>query len=164
VPASRAQVVVAETTQGPLLNQVVAGEHRFLADEPVSVGGSGAGPSPYDLLAAALGVCTSMTVRLFANRHQIPLRRVIVEVDHARDHATDCERCVAGDATRIDAFDCRIHLDGDLTADDRARLLAIARRCPVHRTLEMSAKVVVTDASPVGIFEVDGINEKEAPS
>jgi len=145
VPGSPAQVVVAETTQGPFLNQVVAGEHRFLADEPVSLGGSGAGPSPYDLLAAGLGACTSMTLRLFADRRRIPLARVVVEVEHARVHATDCERCVAGDGTRIDAFHCRVHLDGDLTPSDRAQLLAIANRCPVHRTLEMSSNVFVTE-------------------
>ena len=149
VPRSRAQVVVAETTQGPFLNQVVAGEHQFLSDEPVALGGSGAGPSPYDLLAAALGACTSMTVRLFADRRQIPLARVTVEVDHARVHATDCQKCAEGNAPRIDAFDCRIQLEGDLTVTDRAQLLAIANRCPVHGTLEKSSKVVVTEVPPV---------------
>jgi putative redox protein len=153
---------VAETTQAPLLNQVVVGEHQFLADEPVSLGGSGAGPSPYDLLAAALGACTSMTVRLFADRRQIPLSRVTVEVDHDRVHATDCEECVAGDAPRIDAFDCRIRLDGDVTSTDRARLLAIANRCPVHRTLERASKVVVTEVPPgVQTLEVDRTPERK---
>jgi putative redox protein len=153
VPRSRAQVVVAETGQGPLLNQVVAGDHRLFADEPVGLGGGGAGPSPYDLLAAALGACTSMTVRLFADRRLIPLARVTVEVDHGRVHATDCRECADEDdadgAPRIDAFDCRIRLDGDLTATDRAQLVAIANRCPVHRTLEASSRVVVTEVPPV---------------
>jgi putative redox protein len=159
VPESSAQVVVVETTQSPFLQQVVAGEHRFFADEPVSLGGSDAGPSPYDLLAAGLGACTSMTLRLFADRHRIPLGRVMVEVDHARVHATDCERCVAGDGTRIDAFDCRVHLEGDLTLDDRAQLLAIANRCPVHRTLEMASNVVVTE-----VPKMPELSTRTAPS
>jgi putative redox protein len=153
---------VAETTQGPFLNQVVAGEHQFLADEPVSLGGSGAGPSPYDLLAAALGACTSMTVRLFADRRQIPLARVTVEVDHARVHAIDCQNCAEGNAPRIEAFDCRIRLEGGLSATDRAQLLAIANRCPVHRTLERSSKVVVTEVPPgVRTLEVDRTPERK---
>ena len=91
-PAPTAQVVVAETTQGAFLNHVVVGRHRFLADEPESVGGFDAGPSPYDLLAAALGTCTSMTLRIYATRKAIALDRVTVEVTHDKVHATDVER------------------------------------------------------------------------
>ena len=147
-PKPRSEVVVSETTQGTFLNHVVAREHHFLADEPVSAGGFGAGPSPYDLLAAALGACTSMTVRLFADRRQIPLERVTVEAYHARVHATDCEACTEGHAPMIDSFECRIQLEGELAPADRARLVAIANGCPVHRTLEASSKVVTTEVSP----------------
>jgi putative redox protein len=144
-PRSRAQVVVAETAQGTFLNHVVTGEHHLLADEPASAGGLGAGPSPYDLLAAALGACTAMTVRLFADRRRMPLDRVTVEVDHDRDHATDSVACADGQPTAIDRFECRIRLDGGLSAADRARLLAFANRCPVHRTLAASSTIVTTE-------------------
>jgi putative redox protein len=144
-PKPRAQVVVAETTQGTFLNHVVTREHHFLADEPVSAGGLDAGPSPYDLLAAALGTCTAMTIRLFADRRQIPLDRVTVEVDHNREHATDCQACADGHAPRIDRFECRIQLDGEVSPADRTRLLAVANRCPVHRTLAASSTIVTTE-------------------
>jgi putative redox protein len=147
-PKRRGQVVVAETTQGAFLNHVVAGAHRFLADEPVSAGGFDAGPSPYDLLAAALGACTSMTVRGFAERRGIALDRVTVEVDHGRVHAHDCEACTEGHAPMIDTFECRIQLDGEIGPADRARLLTIANRCPVHRTLAASSTIVTTQLIP----------------
>ncbi|MEX2627653.1 MAG: alpha/beta fold hydrolase [Ilumatobacteraceae bacterium] len=145
------QVLVAETTQGPFLNHIVVGDHRFLADEPPSVGGFDAGPSPYDLLSAALGACTSMTVRMYADRKQLALDRVLVEVTHDRIHADDADSGVAdaGDAgnggattgAKIDHFDRVIHLEGDLDADVTERLLQIADRCPVHQTLEASSRI-----------------------
>jgi uncharacterized OsmC-like protein/alpha/beta superfamily hydrolase len=137
-PPPSAQVVVAETTQGTFLNHVVVGRHRFLADEPESVGGFDAGPSPYDLLGAALGTCTSMTLRLYAQRKQLPLERVTVEVAHDRVHATDAldER-----ARRVDRFTRVIRLDGPLDDSVRHRLAEIADRCPVHRTLEQSSMI-----------------------
>ncbi len=139
-PASTAQVVVAETTQGKFLNHVVAGPHRFLADEPVAVGGFDAGPSPYDLVAAALGTCTSMTVRMYADRKQWPLDRVTLEVWHEKVHAADA--ALAADGTpRIDRFTRVLQLDGDLDDEQRQRLLEIAGRCPVHRTLERSSSI-----------------------
>jgi uncharacterized OsmC-like protein/alpha/beta superfamily hydrolase len=141
-PAPSAQVVVAETTQGAFLNHVVVGRHRFLADEPESVGGFDAGPSPYDLLAAALGTCTSMTLRMYATRKSIALDRVTVEVTHDKVHAKDADGAGAtGDAPRLDRFRRAIHLEGALGDDDRDRLLAIADRCPVHRTLEQSSLI-----------------------
>jgi putative redox protein len=144
-PKPRAQVVVAETAQGTFLNHVVTRDHHFLADEPVSAGGLGAGPSPYDLLAAALGTCTAMTVRLFADRRRIPLERVTVEVDHDREHATDCEACADGHAPMIDRFECRIRLEGEMSPADHEQLVAIANRCPVHRTLAASSTIVTTE-------------------
>ena len=147
-PAGSAAVVVAETGQSPFLNHVVVGRHRLLADEPASVGGFDAGPAPYDFLGAALGACTSMTLRMYADRKDLPLDRVTVEVSHDRVHADDCAECARDESGSarvgmIDRFERAISLDGDeLTADDRAKLLAIADRCPVHRTLEASSAIV----------------------
>lgn len=143
-PAATAPVVVGETGQGTFLNHVVVGEHRFLADEPVSVGGFDAGPAPYDLLSAALGTCTSMTLRLYADRKKLALDRVIVEVTHAKTHATDSNAVVDGKTPMIDQFERRLVLEGELSEDDRASLLRIADRCPVHRTLEASSHIVTT--------------------
>jgi uncharacterized OsmC-like protein/alpha/beta superfamily hydrolase len=147
-PKPSAPVVVAETTQGPFLNHVVVGRHRLLADEPESIGGFDAGPSPYDLLGAALGACTSMTLRMYADRKQMPLARVTVGISHAKVHAQDCVDCAdglvnpTGRSAMIDRFERVITIEGeDLTDDDRARLLAIADKCPVHRTLEASSTI-----------------------
>lgn len=147
-PAPSAQVVVAETSQGTFLNHVVAGDHRFLADEPESVGGFDAGPSPYDLLAAALGACTSMTLRMYADRKGLALDRVTVEVSHDKVHAADAVTD-SGDrgpraGGKIDQFTRVLHLEGDLDGEQRARLVQIADRCPVHRTLEHSSQIVTS--------------------
>jgi putative redox protein len=142
-------VTVSETTRGAFLNHVLVGSHRMLADEPVNVGGHDAGPTPYDLLGSALGACTSMTLRMYADRKDLPLDHVTVEIRHRKVHADDCTECVehpmlAERTGLIDRFERTIHVRGDaLTDDDRARLLAIADKCPVHRTLE-SASVIVT--------------------
>ncbi len=147
-PRPTAQVVVAETTQGAFLNHVVAGHHRFLADEPESVGGFDAGPGPYDFLATALGACTSMTLRMYADRKQLPLDRVAVEVSHDRVHSddavadADADPQVAPRGGKIDRFTRVVHLTGDLDDEQRASLLRIADRCPVHRTLEQSSRIV----------------------
>jgi len=143
-PNASAQVVVAETGQGTFLNHVVVGDHRFLADEPVDVGGFDAGPSPYDLLGAALGACTSMTLRLYADRKGLPLDRVTVEVSHAKTHAQDCDACVEGKGPLVDHFERRIVVKGGLDDDQRAALLRIADKCPVHRTLEGTAHISTT--------------------
>jgi uncharacterized OsmC-like protein/alpha/beta superfamily hydrolase len=149
VPRATAPVVVAETSQGPFLNHVVVGRHRMLADEPESVGGYDAGPSPYDLLGAALGACTSMTLRMYADRKGVPLDRVMVEVTHGKVHANDCVECtdnelLTGRSGMIDRFDRVVTVVGDGLSDEhRAKLLEIADKCPVHRTLE-SASAIVT--------------------
>ncbi len=143
-PQASAQVVVAETGQGTFLNHVVVGSHHFLADEPVDVGGFDAGPSPYDLLGAALGACTSMTLRLYADRKELPLDRVTVEVSHAKTHAQDCAACVAGAGPLVDHFERRILVAGDLDNDQRTALLRIADKCPVHRTLERTSQISTT--------------------
>jgi uncharacterized OsmC-like protein/alpha/beta superfamily hydrolase len=153
-PKASAPVVVAETAQGPFLNHVVVGQHRLLADEPTSMGGFDAGPSPYEFLGAALGACTSMTLRMYADRKKLPLDRITVEISHGKVHADDCLECAANDAVfsgiaegrtnMINRFERVITLEGDgLTDADRDKLLAIADKCPVHRTLE-SASVIAT--------------------
>ena len=132
-PESKA-VVVRETRDGKFQQQVTVGPHRFLADEPVDVGGLGSGPGPYDLLLAGLGACTAMTLRLYAERKALPLERVTVELTHDRIHAADCESCETKEGM-IDRIERAITLLGNLDDDQRRRLLEIADKCPVHRTL-----------------------------
>jgi uncharacterized OsmC-like protein/alpha/beta superfamily hydrolase len=127
-------VVVRETRRGKFQQEVIVGAHRLLADEPVAVGGMDSGPGPYDLLLAALGACTSMTLRLYAERKQLPLEQTTVRLHHNKVHATDCAECETKEGM-IDRIDRAITLDGDLDAEQRARLLEIADKCPVHRTL-----------------------------
>ena len=143
-PTAGPGVIVAETTQGVFLNHVVVGAHRFLADEPVAIGGFDAGPSPYDLLAAALGTCTSMTLRMYANRKRLPLDRAIVQVEHSKVHADDCIDCVEAGRPMIDRFDRRLRLEGALSDTERTALLRIADRCPVHRTLSNASTIVTS--------------------
>jgi uncharacterized OsmC-like protein len=129
------EVAVAETGDGRFQQSVAAAGHSLFADEPVERGGGGTGPDPYDLLLAALGACTSMTLRLYADRKGWPLERVRVVLNRHKIHAEDCRDC----ETRIgllDEIDREIELSGPLEAEQRARLLEIADRCPVHRTLK----------------------------
>lgn len=127
-------VVVQETLQGKFQNWVVDADDIGLADEPESYGGLGSGPTPYGLLSAALGSCTSMTIRMYAERKGWPVERVTVTVKHNKDHAPDCEHC-GEEHRKVDIFDRSIRLEGALDDDQIARLMEIADRCPVHRTL-----------------------------
>jgi len=130
-------------TSSENLKQVIkAGAHTFISDEPIEAGGYGAGPGPYELLLAALGSCTSMTLLLYARQKGFPLEAVEVKLNHARIHAEDCADCETKDGfvTRIDRS---IKLSGPLSDQQRARLMEIARRCPVHRTL--SAEISIKD-------------------
>jgi uncharacterized OsmC-like protein/pimeloyl-ACP methyl ester carboxylesterase len=127
-------VVVSETGQGRFQQTIATGPHRFLADEPVKVGGRDSGPGPYDLLLAGLGACTAMTLRLYAERKALPLERVSVTLTHGRIHAADCEHCETKEGM-IDRIDRAITLTGALDAEQRKRLMEIADKCPVHRTL-----------------------------
>src|SRR6185503_17127121 len=133
-------VLVAETRNGKFEQSVVAGKHRYRADEPTSVGGNGSGPSPYDYLLAGLGACTSMTIRLYADLKKIPLDRVSVLLKHDKIHAADCEECETREG-KIDRIDREIRLEGELSAEQRARLLEIADKCPVHRTLHSEISI-----------------------
>ena len=132
-------VVVTETRRGKLENMVAIGDHHFIADEPVSVGGGGRGPDPYEFVTAGLGACTSMTLRLYADRKGWPLEKVSVALSHSKDYADDCEHCE--DGRKIDIFERTITVDGPLDEEQRAKLLEIADKCPVHRTLEEQVHV-----------------------
>jgi len=127
-------VVVRETRAGRFQQEVTVGRHRLLADEPVKMGGLDSGPGPYDLVLAGLGACTSMTLRLYAERKALPLDRVTVRLNHAKIHAADCETCETKEGM-LDRIDRAITFAGDLDEDQRKRLLEIADKCPVHRTL-----------------------------
>jgi putative redox protein len=137
-------VVVRETRMGNLQNQVIAGSHQFLADEPVSVGGMDSGPGPYDLLLAALGACTAMTVRLYADRKQWPLKRTTVRLKHGRIYAQDCAECETKEG-KIDHIDRVITFEGELDAEQHQRLMEIADKCPVHHTLTSEVIIKSTD-------------------
>jgi uncharacterized OsmC-like protein/alpha/beta superfamily hydrolase len=133
-------VVVAESGEGRLAQTVRSGRHRLRADEPASLGGDDLGPGPYDLLLAALGACTSMTLRLYAERKQLPLARVSVRLRHDRVHAKDCADCETREG-RVDEIRREVILEGELDEAARARLLEIADKCPVHRTLTHEVKI-----------------------
>jgi len=114
--------------------EIVAGRHQFRSDEPPSAGGTDSGPTPYDLLLAALGSCTSMTVAMYARRKQWPLERITIRLRHSRLHAADCASCETQDA-KLTVIEREIEFEGSLGEEQRMRLLAIADRCPVHLTL-----------------------------
>jgi putative redox protein len=134
--------VTAVTYAGSFHTEIKAGQHRLLADEPASVGGENTGPTPYGLLSASLAACTTMTLQMYAKRKKLALEAAEVTVEHQKIHAQDCEHCESA-AGRIDRFDKRIRLTGELTDEQRKRLLEIADMCPVHRTLH-SEVVVAT--------------------
>ncbi len=139
--AAPGTVVVQETREGRFTQRIAAGPHSLRADEPQSVGGDDSGPGPYDLLLAGLGACTSMTLRLYAERKGWPLERVTVTLAHDKIHAEDCADCETREG-RLDRMERRLSVDGDLDDQQKAKLLEIADKCPVHRTLE--SEVVVT--------------------
>ena len=122
---------------------ITAGKHRFVADEPVDAGGTDAGPTPYDFLSAALGACTSMTIRVIAKRENIPLEGTEIHVTNDRMYAKDCVDCTSSSGY-IHKFEVRIKLIGNLTDAQRERLLSVARRCPVAKTLTSEIKIEET--------------------
>jgi putative redox protein len=131
---------VTVRTRGSFRAEVTAGDHRFVLDEPESAGGSNEGPTPYDALAAALGGCTAMTLHFYARREKLPLEGVDVEIHHDREHGKDCADCV-NQSGFIHRFRVEITLRGDLTAEQRERLLVIAGRCPVAKTLGSEIRI-----------------------
>ncbi len=139
--APEGRVLVRETREGRFSNQVIVGRHVFRADEPVPVGGNDTGPSPYDLLCAALGACTTMTIRSYADLKQLPLARASVELRHDKIYAADCAECETREG-RIDRIERVVRLEGDLSPEQRAKLLEISNKCPVHRTLHSEVSVI----------------------
>lgn len=129
--------------------EIAAGKHRLVADEPASAGGGDAGPDPYDYLLASLGVCTSMTVGLYARRKQFPLENIKVSLWHSRIHAKDCEQCETREGM-VDRIDVEVELTGALSAEQHAALMDIAAKCPVHRTLtsEINIRLRAAEISP----------------
>lgn len=133
---------VIVSSDGFLKQQVTAGAHMLIADEPREAGGSDAGPDPYSFLLAALGACTSMTLQLYAKRKGIPLEKVQVSLRNSRVYAKDCENCESKEG-KIEEIERYISLTGPLTDEQRHRLLEIASRCPVHKTL--TSEIVIKD-------------------
>lgn len=137
------RVVVTESPGFKFRQVMAAGPHPLTADEPENVGGDDSGPTPYGLLLAGLGACTSMTIRMYADHKGIPLEDIRVELQHDKIHAADCEACETGTG-KIDRIARKIFLTGDLTPEHRKKILVIADKCPVHRTLH-SQVLVETD-------------------
>jgi len=140
----QAGVIVRGTADG-FLQEITSGRYHFQADEPKKAGGGDTAPGPYEYLLMALGACTSMTVGLYARRKQVPLQNITVSLSHARIHAEDCEACETKKGL-LDRIDVRIELTGPLTPDQRAKLMEIAGKCPVHRTLDSEIDIRVREA------------------
>ncbi|MDP2130658.1 MAG: bifunctional alpha/beta hydrolase/OsmC family protein [Erythrobacter sp.] len=130
--------VVVQTGNGKFGTEIFTSRHRFVADEPASAGGNDTGPTPYDLLLAALGTCTAMTMKMYADRKQWPFEGARIALTHDRDHAKDCDHCSDDEVlANVQSLTRKIELLGDeLTAEQRAKIIEIADKCPVHRTLE----------------------------
>ena len=140
-PDEPRQVVVAETRTNKFQQQITIGPHRLIADEPVAAGGEDTGPGPYDLLLSALGACTAMTMRMYADRKALPMERVSVTLNHKKIYAKDCEECETKDGM-LDQIERNISIAGHLDAEQRAKLMEIADKCPVHRTLTSEIRIV----------------------
>jgi uncharacterized OsmC-like protein/pimeloyl-ACP methyl ester carboxylesterase len=139
------RVVVRETRNSKFQQTVSIGPHQMLADEPVAAGGEDSGPGPYDFVLAGLGACTSMTMRLYAERKSLPLERVTVTLKHSKIHAEDCAECETK-AGMLDQIERVIAMEGALDAEQRTKLMEIADKCPVHRTLTSEIHIVTSPA------------------
>ena len=133
---------VVVSSESGLSQEIVSGKHRWHADEPAPFG-TDTGPSPYDLLLAGLGACTSMTLRLYAQRHGLDLQRITIRLRHSRIHAEDCMDCETKEGL-LDRIDREIELSGNLDEAQKLRLLEIAERCPVHRSLKSELNIQTT--------------------
>jgi putative redox protein len=147
-------VLVRETDGGKFQQEILTGPHHLLADEPIKLGGLGSGPGPYDFLLAGLGACTSMTIRLYADFKKLPLENVSVRLSHSKIHAKDCETCDTKVST-LDQIDRAIMLEGPLDDEQRKRLMEIADKCPVHKTLQSKINISTFErperSSPSGV-------------
>jgi uncharacterized OsmC-like protein/pimeloyl-ACP methyl ester carboxylesterase len=135
------RVVVQETRVGKFQQNVTVGPHRLIADEPVAAGGQDTGPGPYDFVLTGLGACTSMTMRMYADRKSLPLERVTVTLKHSKIYAKDCEECETREGM-LDQIEREIAIEGALDAEQRKKLMEIADKCPVHRTLHSEIRIV----------------------
>ncbi|PJG56950.1 osmotically inducible protein C [Bradyrhizobium forestalis] len=141
LPDAPRQVVVQETRRSKFNQIITVGPHHLVADEPVAAGGEDAGPGPYDFLLAGLGACTSMTMRLYADRKSLPLDRVTVTLKHSKIYGKDCAECETREGM-LDQIERDIAIDGALDAEQRKKLMEIADKCPVHRTLTSEIRIV----------------------
>jgi len=142
--------IYVNTRPSPYVEEIVVGGHTLLADEPSEIGGMDAGPNPYELLLAALGTCTCITVRMYAERKHWLLEAVQVTLTHAKAHAEDCVACET-EARSLDQIEVEISLTGDLSGEQRQRLLAIAGKCPVHRTLTSQVRISTRAVQPLEV-------------
>jgi len=142
--SSKPADVIVRGNAREFLQEVVTGKHHLRADEPVAYGGTDAAPGPYEYLLTALGVCTSMTIGWHARKKQMPLENITVSLRHSRIHAKDCEECETKEGM-LHRIDLDIELTGPLTADQHSRLMAIAAKCPVHRTLKSEIDIRLND-------------------
>lgn len=140
--------VVVRGSVATFQQEIVAGKHHSIADEPVSAGGGDAGPDPYDYLLAALGACTAMTIGFYARRNRLPLENIIVSLSHSRIYAADCEECETKQGM-LDRMDVAVELTGSLSAEQHSKLMQVAAKCPVHRTLtsEINIRLRAADQS-----------------
>lgn len=128
------QVIVSESGKGKFVENITIGAHKLIADEPKANGGNDLGPSPYDFILAGLGTCTCMTLRVYAEFKKIPLKKVMVKLAYSKIYADDCKNCESAHSM-IDHIDRAIALEGELTPQQKTKLLEIANKCPVHRSL-----------------------------
>lgn len=134
------ETVVSENSEGKYTLDILTGGHKILADEPISKGGTDLGPSPYDLLLSSLGSCTAITIRMYANMKKIPLKNISVTLSHKKIYVDDCKTCDGGEGM-IDLINREIKFTGDLSASDTKKLLIIADKCPVHKTLTQQIRI-----------------------
>jgi len=132
--------IIARTGMSGFRTEIIANGHSLVADEPIPAGGTNSGPTPYDLLVSALGACTGMTIRMYADRKKLPLDSITVRLRHEKIHAEDCQDC-EDPRSKIDFIEREIELNGDLDQPTRQKILEIANRCPVHKTLESRSRI-----------------------